>query len=148
MAINEAAVVRARGVEIFLGGNPYRLRFDFDMLEQIETKYDGLDNFIDELLSWKKKYRTIRYALTLALSEQLTPEQIGPLLNQDATLLTVFTPILEALSETMGVKIEVGSAESGPDDAPKATGSDDSPGETSTTSPLSVLDGQMPSSGI
>ena len=140
----ESALLRARGVEIILGGKPYRLRYDFDALEQLETEFDGLDQFLNELAAWSKRYRTIRRALVVGLAREASEDEIVALLNENPDQAPdLMVLILNAMSEAMGVDVTLEAKEADP----KATGSGDSPGGSSTTSPLSVLDGQTLSSG-
>ena len=147
MSTSEAALLRARGVEIQLGGNAYRLRYDFDALEKIEAEFDGIDEFLNDLMGWKKKYRTLRRALVIGLDGQVAPDQLASLLKANPSLTDLYVPVLNAMSEALGVDIEVEAAKL-PDADPKAEGSGDSPGAASTGSPLSVMDGRTPSSGL
>lgn len=138
MATPESALLRARGVEVKFGEQSHQLRYDFDALEKLEIEFDGLDNFVAGLSSWTKRFRTIRRGLEVGLPGI----EIADRLNQHPEGMTAYLEAInEALSQSMGVELV------DKDDDPKVEGSVDSPGAASTGSPLSVMDGQMPSSG-
>lgn len=147
MAISEAALLRARGAEFQLNGQSYWVRYPFDTMEKIEVEYGGLDDFINGLLNWKQRFRTIRRALELGLTPAASAEQVAAILNEvtGADLLDVMRAIASALSQAMGVEISLEPSD------PKVEGDGESPGpspgDASTTSPQSVLDDQTPSSG-
>jgi hypothetical protein len=145
MALTEAALLRARGVEVTLGGQTRRLRYDFDAMEKIETQYEGLDDFIDGLMTWKRRFRTLRFALEVGLAgDGVTPGEVAAGLNQTTggDLLDMMRAVAMALSEAMGVEVVIDPKDEGDTDSP-----DLSPGEPSTDSLRSPLDAQTPSSG-
>lgn len=137
MAI-DAALLRANGVEVF--GGRHRLRYDFDALEKLEAEFDGLDNFLTGLSTWTKRLRTVRRALVIGT--KLPDEAVGALLNEGIDLAQLIEAINDALSQGLGLELLVDG-----NDSPKARGSSDSLGESSITSPLSVMDVQTLSSG-
>lgn len=145
MALSEAALLRARGVEVTLGGQTHRLRYDFDAMEKIEAEYDGIDDFIDGLQTWKRRFRTLRYALEVGLAGSgVTTEQVTAGLKQTigADLLDLIQAVCLALTEALGVPVTIDPKGDGDTASP-----DSSPGERSTDSVRSSSDAQTLNSG-
>lgn len=134
--ISEGARLRAHGVAITLGDEAHSLIFDYEALEFLEEEFQGLDAFMAHIREPKFKasrLRSVRLGITAGLlHEKPVSEPLEMFRRRVGKLVHIrdFVDYLDAIT----LAIFEAFPPSDPDEVPKATGSEGSPGIGSTTS--------------
>jgi len=156
--VSESAHLRARGASFVLNGESRRAILDYEAIEFIEDRFDGLDRFVERLFEngWKaRRVHSIRLAITAALLHEKPEEQsidefvdeIRSLINLDTrqrALFDAFSEYREALHTAL---FEAFPSFEGKAEHPKGKGRTGSRGNGSTTSQRSGSAGRTASSG-